>query len=174
MDVAEVGAVTLEGRIEESDYLAAQWLHLRPRRLMRVLAIILGVLFLAGGAAQIIGWMQGDRPLSDALMLPFLLSVLAGYFLVLRWQFKRSYRGYKAIKLPLHIEVSEAGLYSRSEHGEVRLPWGLFQKYKENGRLLLLYQSGNLFHVLPKNLFKDAADMRRAQDVISRNIRSAT
>jgi hypothetical protein len=170
----DLDVVRLEGTVEESDYVGAQWLHLRPRRVMRVLGLLTALMLLGGGAVQIVGWAQGQNPLSDALMLPFLLSLALGYVALLRWQFTRSYRGYKAIHSPIAMEISEAGLHSRSEHGEARLPWHLFRKYKENDRMLLLYQAGNLFHVIPKRLFRGLAELDQAKSVIARHVKSAT
>jgi hypothetical protein len=107
-------------------------------------------------------------------MLLFVAALLFLYLLFLSWQFKRSYRSYKAIQVPVTIEMSEEAFRACSEHGETKLPWNMFRKYKENKRLLLLYQTAGLFHVLPKRLFRDAADVERARDLFSRKVRSAT
>ena len=172
--MADQTAIKVTGRIEEADYVRAQWLHLRPRPIMAVFGVLFVAMLIVGGAFQIMGWVQGENPASDALMLPFLASVLLLYFAFLSWRFRRSYRNYKAIKVPIDIEISETELHGKSVHGEARLPWDLFRKFKENKHLFLLYQSDGLFHMLPKRLFSGEADVQRARDIFLRQVKSAT
>jgi|SoiMethySBSTD1v2_1073268.scaffolds.fasta_scaffold17387_13 hypothetical protein len=166
--------IRITGRIEEFDYVRAQWLHLRPGRVMAIFGVLFLLMILAGGVVQLVGWARGDASASESLMLPFLFCVFLGYGALLTWRFKRSYRTYKAIQVPIDIEMSGNGFHAKSEHGESRLTWDMFRKYKESKRTLLLYQTAGLFHVLPKRLFRDAADVDRARELFARNVRSAT
>ena len=122
--------IRIHGKISETDYVRAQWLHLRPRPVSAVLGICFALLLLVGGIAQIAGWLEGVATPSEAAMLPFLASVLLLYFGVLSsWRFKRSYRNYKAIQVPVDITLSETEFRAQSEHGEAHLPWDMFRKY---------------------------------------------
>ena len=68
---AETEPIKVVGRIEESDYVRAQWLHLRPRPIMAVLGILFVLLLVAGGTVQLVGWARGHGRASDSFMLPF-------------------------------------------------------------------------------------------------------
>ncbi|MHB1033139.1 MAG: YcxB family protein [Pirellulales bacterium] len=163
--------IRLVGKIEESDYVRAQWLHLCAGRLIAVLGIVIVLVFAVASVLAIVEWIGRGAVASEPPVLPLLMLFFAGYAAFLSRRFSRSYRNYKAIQTPITVELTEEGFHGTSAHGETRLGWDMFQRYKESTRLFLLYQTANLFHVLPKRLFADADDVNRARDLFSRKVK---
>ncbi len=162
--------IKLSGKIEEADYVSAMWLHLRPRPVLAVLGGIVVALAVIAGGVAIAGWLRGARSIVDDMMVPFVALAVVLYGFLFNWRFRRSYRNYKAIQEPVEMELSETQFHGQSIHGETRLPWEIFQKYKENKRCFLLYQTAGLFHILPKQLFESDSDIDRARGMLSQKV----
>ncbi len=165
--------IKLSGKIVEADYVSAMWLHLRPRPVLAVLGGIVIVLAVIAGGFAVAGWLRGTRSVIDASLVPFVAAAFVLYGFLFNWRFRRSYRNYKAIQEPVEMELSETQFHGQSIHGEARLPWELFRKYKENKRCFLLYQTAGLFHILPRQLFESESDVDRTRELLARKIVSS-
>jgi hypothetical protein len=163
--------IRLAGTIEESDYVRAQWLHMRPGPLFVALGIVIILIFAVASVLAIVEWVGRGAVASEPPVPPLFMLFFAGCVAFLTWHFRRLYRNYRAIQVPVTIEMTEEGFHGTSAHGETRLGWDMYRRYKESARLFLLYQTGNLFHVLPKRLFSDADDVDRARDLFSRKVK---
>ncbi|MHB1036885.1 MAG: YcxB family protein [Pirellulales bacterium] len=164
--------IRLAGTIEESDYVRALLWHVRPRLLIWVLVIIVVLVF---AVARLIAWLGRGAAATELPAVSFILLFFAGCLAAglarVPWRFRRLYRNYRAIQSPFTLEMTEEGFHATSEHGETRLGWDMFLKYKESARFFLLYQTTILFHILPKRLFVDADDVDRARDLFSRKVK---
>jgi hypothetical protein len=134
-------SMVVEGSIKEGDYVAAQFLHMRPRPLFAALGAILLCIFLLV--------LFFNRDIAGFVVL----FALAAFPLYTLWSAKRAFRQYKALSEPQAIEVKESGLYFKRENGEALVPWSHVRKWRHNNKLLLLYPASRLFHLIPSHFF---------------------
>lgn len=97
----------IEGQLAEQDFVAALYVHLRPRRAFAVVGLLLIVLALVvtvGVDAS--AWRNGGS-LWPPIMMLGLLAYLGMYFLLwLPYQARRAFRQQKAASLPFQATVS--------------------------------------------------------------------
>lgn len=164
--------MTITGKIEAADYIAAQWLNMRPRKLMRI--IIYCLLLLTG---VVYSAMIKDMVVNDDIrMLPFwLITLVIGYLFVyfgwfLPWKTKKMYMQHKELQKPFELELSAETFHVRSEEGEAHTPWTEFHKWKEGKKLFLIYRSDNLFHIIPKRSFPTAEEETALRVILQEKI----
>lgn len=151
----------IEGVITEKEYIAAQYLHLRPKRIFSIIGLIIFVFFLASLI---------DTPSVYSFGA---LIYLVGYFLYLYWYSKKTFRQYKAILESFSIELRENGLYFERKNGKGLIPWGEIFKWKRSDKLILLYPTSNLFYVIPRSVFDSQGDYLEFQEELKRRIGNA-
>jgi hypothetical protein len=132
----------IQGSIQEADYLAAQWLHRKPRPVFAVI----GVLLLVGALAAL----YTSRSLPLGMILAFLLLI---FFVYEPLKAKRVFRQYQALSEPMTVELRDDGLFFKRENGEGLVPWSHVIKWRSNDKLLLLYPASGLFYLLPSHFF---------------------
>jgi len=143
--------IEIRGKILESDYVDAQRLHSRARRVIAIMGVVVLLLGLAVTILNVMAWLNGSISAGDAALFPFLVGLLLAYLFVLRpWSWRRTYRKHPALHEPVSIDLGDDGLAYASDHGEGELPWRMFIKWREGKRLFLLYSAPNLFHIIPK------------------------
>ena len=148
-------AIQIRGHILESDYLHAQHLHMRARRALSVMGIVLIFLGLALSILNVLSWMDGSKSANDAMMLPALIALVLGYiYAYLPWSYRRIYRKQPSLHEPVDIEWGDGGLAYDTEHNKGEIPWRLFTKWREGRRTFLIYSAPNLFHIVPKRLLE--------------------
>lgn len=132
----------IEGQLTQNDYMAAQFLHLRPRPVFAVIGVILLALY---------AWALTQKP---SFLLVGVGIYLAVYFtLLIPWQVRRTFRQYKALSELISVEIRDDGLFFKKPNSEGLFPWAHIIKWKRNKKLLLLYPADNLFYVLPSSFF---------------------
>jgi YcxB-like protein len=134
--------MVVEGTIEERDYIASQYLHLRPRPVFAVIGLLLLALFV---------WALAAAP--SIIMFGVLVYLVSAYALYIPWSAKRNYRQYKALSTPVSMEIRTDGLYFKQQNGEGLVPWSHVHKWRHNKKMLLLYPTGNVFHLVPSHFF---------------------
>lgn len=134
--------MTIGGQMSESDCVAAQYLHFRPRAPLTILALA----FIAVSIA--VAWLA--QSLLLILGLVFLLGFIGFY---IPFNAKRNFRLYKALREPTKVEVREQGIFFRRSNGEALIPWTEIIKWKKNNNLVILYPSKSIFHLLPAHYF---------------------
>jgi hypothetical protein len=131
-----------EGTITESDYVAAQFLHIRPRPIFAVIGILLVGMFAFVLVVK-----------SSLIKFGILAYFIAWFAVYIPWQAKRVYRQYHALSKPVWMEIREDGLYFKRENAEGLVPWSEILKWRHGKRLLLLYPASNVFHIVPSHFF---------------------
>ncbi len=137
------------GKITEADYIRAQYLHLRPRRLFAIVGIFVSILLLtfAVGVA-IIEW---------SWTLAIALAFFPLYFGVfLPFTAKRNFRSYKSLAEQTSIELRADGLFFRRKNGEGLVPWSDIIKWRKNERLVLMYPARNIVTVHPAGKLRES------------------
>ncbi|HSW11443.1 MAG TPA: YcxB family protein [Solimonas sp.] len=136
-----------QGCISESDYVSAQFLHLRPVPPLLWLFVAVAI-----GLLVTMAVMQSVPLLAAA-------SALAGYvLLVMPLRARRAYRRNPSIATPQTMDVQDDGLVFQRARGPQLLRWNQLQRWRMNRRLVLLYPSGKGFYLVPAALFPNEAD----------------
>ena len=137
-------SAAIGGQLAEADYVAAQFLHLRPRPVFAVAGILM--LALAAGAL----WRHFTFTLLACLLL---FGFHFGFWLPHRS--RRLFRQYQALADPVAVEVRADGVFFRRPTGEGLLPWTHVRKWRHSRTLVLLYPADNVFHLVPRRFFPD-------------------
>ena len=158
----------IRGELTEKDYLRAQWLHMKPRRGFRAAGYVVLVLFLLALGLAVASAVAGSahQPLAHVL-LPVL--VLGGVVVLQRYQWKRIYRRQLSLQGLHTYTFSAEGIVASSAHGNGRMDWTVFIKWREDPNLFLLYQADNLFHMIPKRWLTDDRQLAEFRALVSRH-----
>ena len=132
------------GKILERDYVAAQYLHLKPRKTFAFIGIALLILATISLIVSF-SW----------VMLACLAYLFGYYFLFIPWQAAKSYRQYKAMQELITFEFRDSGIFSESKKGSGIIEWNEIIKIKNNKKLLLVYPTNTLFHIFPNHFFQN-------------------
>lgn len=145
-------------QLQESDVVAALWLHLRPGRVATVLlfaALALVVCVTALGFWTYDG-RDGGTGASPWSALPgygVVLVAIVALILSVRWRARRAFRHSRLLREPADIAWDDTRLTFRSEVAHSAIAWGDYLKWKENDRLYLVYLTDQQYHAIPKRVF---------------------
>ena len=156
--------------IAVEDLMAAHWVHVRPRRSLAVVGILLLGLVVFAMADSFFGRRQSwTDPMN--WILPGILAYLA--FNVFVWvprRVRRSYSQRKDLHHDISMVVTSAGIASRSEQGNSMKPWSDYLKWKEGKSVFLLYLSDQMFQMVPKRFFAAQEDIDAFRSVVRQSI----
>lgn len=158
--------------LTEDDFLAARWLHVRPRPSFKVMIGLLAVCFLAGlfGAIYGAATFHWDAWLALIGMIAS-VPLLAVYFkIILPRSWRRTYRQAAALHVPMDIAYSEERFETSSEKGGVKLAWQDFRRWKMNGRTVLLYISDQVMCPLRKHWFENDEEWQKFLGLLRRKL----
>jgi len=135
--------------ITERDYQNSQWLHHNVSILtffgVTVLCVFLGV------------FMHDVIKLSSPTSIGGSVGVWVWYvfyyFIYLRFRIKKLYRQQVTLHSPTEITWDKEKIYFNHKVGHTELEWKNYVKYKENNKILLLYQADNVFNIFPITAF---------------------
>ena len=113
------------GTVLESDYIAAQYLHMKPRKAFTIIGLVL--IFLS--TITLVIWFSW-------LMLACLGYLLVFYFILVPWRAAKTYRQYKAIQDPITIELKDSGILSSSKNGSGIIEWNAIRKIKKKNTII--------------------------------------
>jgi hypothetical protein len=139
-------AVVAEGTLNEVDCVEAKWLHCR-----RPTLLVVFLLYVA--AADLLLWMIHAPWWVLAALPPILIATGA---MAVPWHAKRSFRLYKALSERFSIDARPEGLFFKRTNGESLLPWDHIVKWRSNRKVLIMYPTTNIYHVVPARLFADS------------------
>lgn len=135
----------IQGQLQESDYLAARFLHFFSKSFLNFFIWTMSGLFLVSSFILLVF----GQPFSFYLVL-FYFAVI---FLFVYFKAKRNFRQYRALSEPQTIEIRDEGLFFKRLHSEGLLPWSHIIKWRYNKKLVLLYPAGNIFYMIPRHFF---------------------
>lgn len=153
----------IKGTILEQDYVSAQFLHLRPRRSVAILGLLLLLLML---------WTFVIAP--SALVIGVFVYFVVFLFLYIPWRAKRNYHQYKALSETVSIDIMDEGLFFKRQNGEGLLPWAQILRWRSNRKLLLLYPASNIFHLVPSHFFSGPAEFAEFVATVRARLGKAT
>jgi len=154
--------MSISGQLKEGDYVAAQFLHMRPRRVYAIIGVLLSCLAILAVVY------------SHSLILILCLAYLAGcFFIYLPFRAKRTFRQYKALSERMTVEIRDDGLFVRRINGEGLVPWSQIMKWRNNRKLVLLYPAGSVFHLIPSHFFPNENDFKSFLDTLESRLGKA-
>lgn len=160
-------------RLTVQDVAAAQSLHLARflRRRLTILSL-LTLCFLVLGLVPQINPTGGGQ----LLRLGMAAALAAGLILALPKVLPpliapRLMRKHAALSRPFRVVPEEGGLAFHSEEGDWITRWPDLLQLVQDGRVLLVYASPVLFHILPKRAYS-AEDLARIERLFAQSRRS--
>lgn len=156
-------AVVAEGTLNVADCVDAKWLHFS-----RPMLLVIFLLYIA--AVDLLLWMI-QVPFWVLAALPPILFATVG--IAVPWHAKRSFRVYEAMSEPFSVDVRPEGLFFKRTDGESLLPWGHVLKWRRNRKVLTLYPTTNIFHVIPARLFADAQAYEAFAELLEKRVGGA-
>jgi len=145
----------LHCQITPEDYIRAQFLHLRPRPVIKWVGLLIVVAALALGIQQLAFPPSGTITWAPFAILGGLAYFAAIYGILLPLKTRKIYRQQKTLQEPYESEVTDEVYATVSVLGTTSMPWKEFHKYKMNKDMLLVYQSDVIYHMFPKRWFTE-------------------
>jgi hypothetical protein len=160
--------VEFTGQLTQQDFLRAQHLHmnLTPRVRLALWVVVVSLVIVMGYAAMV------DLSLFITL-LPIGLFVvfLIGFSIWLpRVQIASAWRQHKALHDPIYGAATAAGLRYNGAQFSGEIGWPMFLQYKRSDELVLLYQSGNAFNLVPRHAFRSDDDWRVFLAIVEQHV----
>ncbi|HEX5314509.1 MAG TPA: YcxB family protein [Gammaproteobacteria bacterium] len=94
----------------------------------------------------------------------------AGRYVLIPIVAKRRFRASKALARPFRLDWNEDGLEIESAIGIARPPWSDFRKWRENGRLFLVYSPTGVARILPKASFPNRSGAEEFRSLLERKL----
>ena len=153
--------------ISEQDYLNAQKLAIRkhPKILTRVILRILP--YWGFFVALAVAWSVFERGFGwqTSMLLPLAFAVFAlSSPLLLKRAQKAVYRKTTSLQGPRTMSADEQGLSFEGPNFSSQLKWPFFLKFAEDDNVFVIYQSNQIFHIIPKRQLypQQILDLREA------------
>jgi len=132
----------IQGTLSESDYVSAQFLHVKPRPALKITGLLLVAICIAVAIFH------------PTLWFIVALAYLVGSFLIyMPFKARRTFRQYKALSEHVTIEVRDDGLFFKRTNGEGLVPWSHILKWRANDKMLLLYPASSMFYLITTKFF---------------------
>jgi YcxB-like protein len=146
----------ITGTISASDYLDAQRLH--GERVRRWYFYICAAVITAGIAFTAFGLRRPGVTLVFVAIIGLVVEYLIWTFYLPR-KIRHLHRQQKDFALPFTYWWDAEFIESKSDNGQSKRRWRNYAKFKENETMFLLYHADNMFEALPKNWFRDQAQI---------------
>ena len=151
-----------------TDYLAAQYVNMRPRPVFAVLGTIMLLLFVYVAGY---GMCHGNYSRGGMIPLAVLAYFALSFFVILPLKTRKIFRQQRSLQVITAQEIDGPGISGTNEIGQSRLAWRDFVKWKENKRLIVLYTSDVMMHIFPRRCFADQAAWDAFRQIVSSNIK---
>jgi hypothetical protein len=149
----------ISGNFTPDDLLAAQWVHLRPRRSLAVAGIVLLVVYCVGVAMMFVAPIAPASPWVQWVMLAMLAYFPIVLGVMIPYRTRRSFRQRKDFQRETSYRASESGVSIENENLKGIKPWSDYLKWKEGRKVFLLYLSDNMFQIVPKRFFGTESEL---------------
>ena len=152
------------------DYKAAMRLHLTPRRRFKIMLFPLLCFFALGCLLAVRTFLRGEGGQGLYIVAGAAAYFILLFYVLLPYRWKKNYKQQKLLHLPFQHEFTADSLCTVAEYGNSTLPWKEFHKWREGKTLFLVYQSDNMFHMIPKRIFQNLADQEQLRGYLTDKI----
>lgn len=159
----------IRASLTTQDYIKAQYVHLRPRPLIKWCGVSLIGLALWVCFVQLFFPPHGRITWRSFVMIGLLALLVILFWVVLPRTAKTIFGQQKSLQVVREIEITPEGCTSSSAFGVVTMKWKDFHKYKVGRDLILVYHSDPLFQMFPKRWFS-ADEYTQFQEYLRANL----
>ena len=145
--------MTYTCKIELTDYRHAMWLHVKPRKVLAILGSFLLALFALLTLFIFYLYLSKGQHFTQLCLMLAVTAYFGFFILWTRARVKRTYQQTKLLHEPFTFEATDTHLVTKASFGESNIPWTAFLKWRADSRLLLIYQSDVMFHIIPRQAF---------------------
>lgn len=160
--------IRFEGRLDEALHRRAQRLALRGVLPLWLVYSLVGLALAVGASLFFLGGLLVPGALVFSLGLLGAL-VLTLYEVVVR----RGWTTHRLARDPFEGSLDEEAFRITSPHGRAEIPWESLHQWKADRKLLLVYQSSQLFHILAPRFFATPEDWRAALALVAEKVPSS-
>ncbi|MCW6506912.1 YcxB family protein [Lichenifustis flavocetrariae] len=163
-EIAQI--LTIQFELDPLDTVHAYQLHYRDQLWRKPALVSVTVLLVLEAILLVIG-LPGDWTGIAVVLLASALGGITVPRLMIRFRIPRAARKIhaqqKALQQPIDVAFEVNGLRSTSETGTTFTPWEHYRKLREDGNVMLFYQSDALFQFVPKRFLSGSQvdDVRR-------------
>jgi len=144
----------MQGQLNERDFVAATYLHMRPRRSLAVLGIALVVLAAVCEGLEVMLWLRGRYPGIQPLILGACCTYIGvGLGILFPRRARRIFRQHKGASVPYSFSLEQEGIHFESQYATGIIPWDHIHHWREGKNHFLLYPADVISHLLPKRFF---------------------
>lgn len=131
-------------QLTEKDYMASLGLHMgKSRRFIPIITLLIGLL---------LGISTGSLMAATIFSVGFIL-----YIGLLLWivgqSMKRSFRNTPQLQVEQIVQFDHDGLAFHNRYVLSKVSWQIYQRYEVNTNYYLLYQTPQMFNIIPKSAF---------------------
>jgi hypothetical protein len=160
----------IQGTYTPQDLWAASWSHIRPRRSLAVVGVLLAGAFVWALWAAFFGRFSAEAGWTRWVMIAVGIY-LVGYFGVgIPYFTRRAFRQRKDLQRPCKFTPSESGLGFETEGAQGAKPWSDYLKWKEGKSAFLLYMSDGMYQVLPKRFFSSPDEVDAFREMVREKV----
>ncbi len=167
--------IELNITLEPSDYVKSQFLHLRPKPIWKIVGMLLLLLLLW---ALYHTWKEaletGEYSTSFWIFIGCIAYMIGYFFMYIPFQARRIFKQQKAFHTPFTVLFNDDGIDSKSDLGDVNIPWSHIIRWKENDKLFLLYHSDVIFQFIPKRLILEDDIVNELRKLFNAKVGKAT
>lgn len=149
----------IKGNFNANDLISAHWVHLRPRRSLAVVGVILFALMLWALAISLRPPVSYELGVGRWILPGSLVYGMVWFGALVPYRARRTFRQRKDLQRETAFVASEAGLAASNEYAQGSKPWADFLKWKEGKHVFLLYLSDGMYQIVPKRFFSSDSDM---------------
>ena len=164
----------IEYRLTLKDYQEANQTHYESLRFWYFLNWIFSILLILLGILSILLLSQKIGVLVSFLLGCFWLfmGVFVNPYLNLyqRYFVSRTWKSYQALKEAMNVDITQEGLNIKGESFECTSKWKIYTKFMETPKLFMLYQSKNLFNLIPKRAFNSDEEIEEFRELLRTKI----
>ena len=162
----------LEYRLNLKDYQEANQTHFQKmQRLSYIFCWAVSVVFSVIGLLIVVDSILlktgiGLNIINGCLFLALGIFLNPALNLLQRYMIYKNWKSNPSIREPVNLEVSEEGINSQGATFQSAIKWQIFTKFLESKNLFILYQSNNLFNMIPKRAFSSDEQIEQFRDLL--------
>jgi hypothetical protein len=158
--------MNISGTYTTADLISATWIHLRPRRSLGILGVVVILLSLVAVYLAFFGQYSAHPGWSRWILVAALLYLALALGLGIPYRSHRTYQQRKDLQRPCSFSPSDSGLLFSTEGASGTKPWSDYLKWKEGRDTILLYMSDNLYQMIPKRFFASEKDLEMFRELL--------
>lgn len=158
--------------ISLDDYQRANWLHIRPRRTIRIAGVIIVLLAGVVFAFMSLSLIRTGKHLGIVTVLGASIVYFVMFFSVLFPKYTRRAYGRQRIAEKTHfLELLDQGMVSRTDDSRSNsFSWRKLKQWKMDKHLIIIYVSQKRFMIVPQHAFSSLCQFHAFRDLVHQKL----